>query len=314
MHELLKKLLEANILTEETKKEIEAAVTAKINEATEIAKEAARVEVTAELNEQWISERETLVEALDTKMTEGLAAELEEMRESIESFRDLEAEMAEKLVEARAEMAVALKADIATLVEKLNSFMEIRLAAELEEFSEDLEQVKRNEFGKKVYEAFATTYQQFHASDDSLEGRLNESEQRLADTLEALEASEAKASKLNRSIKLEKVLAPLTGRTKEVMEAILKNVDTPQLESAYSTYIGRVLKETSQKEASTSEKENTVLAEGDKGNKEVKGTIKDGNNKDLLKEETQSMANDDKKSTLSESVVARYRRLGGIQS
>lgn len=313
MNELLKKLLEANILTEETKQEIEAAVATKIAEAIDVAKEAARVEVTAELNQQWITERETLVEAMDAKITQGMKDELDEMRADIENFRDLEAESADQLVESRAEMATTVKKDLSKLVEKLDAFLEIRLTAEIEELREDLEQVKKFEFGKKMFEAFAETYQQFHASDDSLEGRLNESEQQLADVVSALEASEKKSARLERSIKLEKVLAPLSGRTKEVMEAILKNVDTPLLEGAYSTYIGRVLKETSAKEEATSEKENKVLAEGNQSSKAVKGVTKDGNDADKLAEERQ-IQDDEKRSTLSESVVARYRRLGGIGS
>jgi Asp-tRNA(Asn)/Glu-tRNA(Gln) amidotransferase C subunit len=64
---------------------------------------------------------------------------------------------------------------------------------------------------------------------------------------------------MSRDKKLKEVLAPLSGRTKDVMEAILKNVDTEQLDEAYKTFIGRVIRES---EATSSEKEDKVLAEG----------------------------------------------------
>lgn len=310
MDELLKKLLAAEVLTEETKQELEAAFKGQLDKAIQEARDEAQKTVTAELNEQWIEERETLIEALDAKVTEALGEEMKELREDIDRFRDLEAEYAEKLVEAKAEMATTLKKDVAQLIEKLDSFLEIRLAAELEELREDVELVKKNEFGKKVFEAFVAEFKKHYAGDDSVESKLSEAEQRLEDTLAALEEAEKKAQKLERSIKLEKVLAPLSGRTKEVMEAILKSVDTPLLEDAYKTYIGRVLKETSKPDVKTSEKEDKVLAEGEK-KAEVSGVVKSGDNEDQVIEE--SVHNQEVKlPAISDAEKQRLRRAAGL--
>jgi len=251
MDELLKKLLDAEILTEDTKKELETAFKAKLDAAAQEARAEAQASVAAELNEQWITERETLIEAIDAKVTEALAEELIELRSDIERFRDLEAEYAEKLVESKEEMAAVLKSDISELIEKLDAFLEIRLTSELDELREDFAEIKKNEFGKKVFESFVAEFKKHYAGDDSIESRLTETEQRLDDSLTALEESEKKTAKLERKIKLESVLAPLSGKTREVMEAILKNVDTLMLEDAYKTYVGRVLKETSEVEETT---------------------------------------------------------------
>lgn len=318
MDELLKKLLSAEVLTEDTKKELETAFKTQLDEAINSAREEAKLSVTAELNEQWIQERETLIEALDAKVTEALTEELNELRADIETFRDLEAEHAEKLVEAKSEMAAAVKKDIAQLIEKLDTFLEIRLTAEVEELREDVEAVKKQQFGKTVFEAFVTEFQKYYAADDeSTESKLAEAEQRLEDTMSALEEAEKKTAKLERSIKLEKVLAPLSGHTREVMEAVLKNVDTPMLESAYSTYIGRILKETAapvtESKTTTSEKETKVLAEGEKV-ATPKGVVKTGNDK-VQKEEDQLIESaEDKVSApvLTESEKQRLRAIAGI--
>lgn len=314
MDELLKKLLSAEVLTEETKQELETAFKTQLDEAINAAREEAKLTVTAELNEQWITERETLIEALDAKVTEALTEELAELRSDIESFRDLEAEAAEKIVEAKAEMAAAVKRDIAELIEKLDTFLEIRLSAELEELREDIDVVKKQQFGKTVFEAFVTEFQKYYAADDSAESKLSEAEQRLEDALAALEEAEKKAAKMERSIKLEKVLAPLSGRSKEVMEAILKSVDTPMLEEAYNTYVGRVLKETSvvTEGKKTSEKEVTVLAEGEKV--AAKGVVKTGDNKELAEEEVSlnEAEQHELKPMITESEKQRLRRLAGI--
>lgn len=310
MDELLKKLLAAEVLTEETKQELETAFKEQLTEAFEKARADAQATVTAELNEAWLTERDMLIEALDAKVTEALGEELKELREDIERFRDLEAEYAEKIVEAKSDMAVTLKKDVAQLIEKLDNFLEIRLAAELQELQEDIAIVKKNEFGKKVFESFVAEFKKHYAGDDSVEAKLTESEQRLQDTLAALEESEKKAAKLERSIKMEKVLTPLSGRTRDVMEAILKSVDTSMLEEAYKTYVGRVLKETSAKDVKTSEKEDEVLAEGKQ--EEVRGVVKSGDNQDQLAEEVILESSELKQPTISDAEKARLRRLAGM--
>lgn len=312
MEELLKKLLEANILSESNRQELSEALNKQLSEAIATARKEATIAVTAELNEQWINDREVLVEALDAKVTELLTAELQEYHESIDQYRDVEAEFAEKLVEAKAQMAESYKADLTQLVEHLNSFLEERLTVELEQFRDNINEVQKISFGRKVFESFVEEFKKHYAGDDSLEGKLNETEQRLEDTESALQESETKLARLQRSIKLNEVLSPLSGRTKEVMSAILDRVETAQLEEAYKTYIGRVLRESS-KEDQTSEKEkSTVLAEGNTTKTEVSGVTKTGDDAQQISESavhTQVVATTP---TISDAEKTRLRRLAGI--
>ncbi len=319
MEELLKKLLAAEVLTEETKQELEAAFTTHLSEAVSKARDEATANVTAELNEQWITERETLIEALDEKVSEVLTEELKELKEDIERFRDLEAEHADKLVEAKNEMADHLKKDVDILIEKLDKFLEIRLTAELDELREDVAVVRKNEFGKKVFESFVAEFKKHYVGDDSAEAKLTETQQRLEDTLTGLEEAEKEIAKMKRNQKIREVLAPLSGKTKEVMEAILKSVDTPLLEDAYKTYIGRVLKETTDKqevkENSTSEKETKVLAEGEKKvakKPAVAGKAVTGDDLDMLKEGEDLNQETVVKATLDSEEKRRWQRLAGI--
>jgi len=327
MEELLKKLLAAEVLTEETKQELEAAFKKHLEDAEKKAREEATAGVTAALNEQWITERETLIEALDEKVSEVLTEELKELKDDIERFRDLEAEYAEKIVESKGEMADQLKKDMELLIEKLDKFLEIRLTAEVEELRGDVEIVKKNEFGKKVFEAFVAEFKKHYTGEDSVEGKLTETQQRLEDALTSLEDAEKKIAKIERGNKMRDILAPISGRTKEVMEAILKNVDTPLLEEAYKTYIGRVVKETSEtkkedvKEISTSEKETKVLAEGEKKAEAktaapVKPTLTgkavSGDTKDILEEGKKLDKESVVKSAISEEEKAWTRRMAGL--
>lgn len=317
MDELLKKLLSAEVLTEETKQELEQAFTTQLQEAIEGAREEAVASVTAELNEQWITERETLIEAIDEQVSSVLKEQMDELKEDIERFRDLEAEYAVRIVEAKEEMAEQLKSDIDVLIEKLDKFLEIRLSAEIEELREDVQTVRKNEFGKTVFEAFVAEFKKHYTADDSLEGRLAEANQRLEDALTALEESEMQIAKMERATKMREVLAPLSGRQREVMEAILKNVDTPMLEEAYGVYVNKVVKETSDKkdvkeELSASEKETKkVLAEGEKKDG-IKGVKVSGDNTEVLNENEKLDEEQHVKSSISDDEKARVRRLAGL--
>ena len=311
MDELLQKLLESEVLTDETQKELVEAIDAKVNEAVDAAKDEAAADVRAELTEQWVNERDALIEAVDAKVGDFLDSELEELKGDIERFRDLEAEAAEKLVEAKAEMAEELKGDLAELVEKLDSFLEIRLRAELEELTEDIERVKKDEFGRKIFEAVQAEYQASFADDESLEGTLRETEKRAQDTAEALEESERKLADMERAQKLDEVLSPLAGRQKEIMEQILKNVDTEQLDEGYKTFIGRVIKET---EEDGSEKEDTVLAEGASEDEEKEllenAEVKTGDNQDVIAENEEQLSETEQK--MSAEALKRLQRAAGI--
>jgi len=209
-------------------------------------------------------------------------------------------------------MAEELKGDLAELVEKLDSFLEIRLRAEIEELTEDIDRVKKDEFGRKIYNAVQEEFRANFADDESLEGTLRETEKRLDDATEALEDTERKLAAKERKEKLDDVLSPLSGQQKDVMEAILKNVDTEQLEEGYKTFIGRVLKET---EEDKSEKEDTtVLAEGASEDEEKEllenATVKTGDNEDVIAENDQQLSENEKK--LSDETRARIQRQAGI--
>lgn len=313
MNELLQKLLDAEILTEDTKSDLEEAFKTQLDEAIVAAKDEAAADVRANLTEQWVAEKETLIEAIDSKVGELLEGELDELKNDIERFRDLEAEYAEKLVEAKAAMGDELKSDLTDLVEKLDSFLEIRLNAEMEELKEDIATVRKNQFGRKIVEAFAEEFASEFFDEDSAENTLRETETRLQDTSEQLKEAERKVSVMERGQKLSNVLAPLSGRSRDVMEAILKNVDTKNLEDGYKTFIGRVLRETSGDDANTadSEKEDEkVLAEHDDGKKPAKTAVKEGDVKTGDTEEVLTEG-DDSDPAASER-LNHLRKLAGI--
>lgn len=310
MEELLKKLMESDILNEETKSELEETINARLDEAVEAARKETEEQVRIELTEKYVQERDAMLEALDTKVNDFLKEEMKELRSDIENFRDLEAEYAERLVEAKAAMAQELQGDLGELVEKMDAFLEVRLVSELEEIREDIEEVKKLEFGRKIFEGIVQEYRSSFVDEDSVEAELVEARKELGETKDRLAESEATRDDLERNIKIDELLQNLKGHQRDVMEAVLEKMPTAQLEEGYATFLPRVMKENLKESDESLEKEEEVLAEGESKEEEaLKEAVIETGDKDELKEEE---AKNEEKKGLNESTLASIRALAGI--
>ncbi len=302
MNEILKKLFESEVLTEETKKELTESIQSTINEAVENAKKEAEDKVRGELTTQYLADFEKLVEAVDVKTEEHLKSELAELKEDIQNFRDLETEHAERLVEARQEMANQLKEDMEQLVDNLDAFLTERLEDEFKELRKDIEETKKLAFGKKIFESYAAEFKNRFLNEDETYNTLKETQTELENTRKSLQESKKLLESVKREQKLTKILEVLQGRPKEIMEALLKNTPTERLDEAYSKYIGRVLHESV--EPTTEQKETgnkpAVLAESVKSGD---SKVITGNTEDVFGKLDKSQK------VLQESDVERLKKL-----
>jgi len=300
MNELLKKLLESQVLSEDSKAELEEAIASQMQDVIKEAKEAAAAETKLELAEQYLEARDALIEALDMKLTEMFEAEMDELKTDIAAFRDLEVEFAEKLVEAKLELAETAKADIGTLVEQLDTFLDLRFDAEFTELKTDIVEAKKLDFGRRVFESFITEYETKFVREDDIHARLAEAKSELATVSSKLNEATAARTKMERTIKLESVLAPLEGHARSLMETILAAVETSELERGYNKFIGRVLKEST----ATSGKD-LVTESADKSAKAGTPVVLTG---DVISESQ----NKDAPSLLTEDEKRKLQRLAGI--
>lgn len=244
MDSILKKLLESDLLSEETKAELNAQFKTAVD--TYLAEERSKleVEIRSTLTEEFVKAREELAATVDTKIDEFLASEFDELKDDINKFRDLEVEYAEKLVEEKERLAQLLGEQLNQLVDKLDAFLEVRLDEEMAELKEDIDDVKKLEFGRKIFEAVETEFKKFRKEDmTSVEADLAEALDKLSDAETRLADIEGTRLAEARNGKLDELLAPLSGNAREQMKIILSNVATEKLEEAFKVYIGRILKE-----------------------------------------------------------------------
>lgn len=243
MEEILKKLLESDLLSEDSKAEITEMFTTSVESMKENLRKEVEVETRSQLIEEWTTQRDALVEAVDEKVTEMLADEMKELREDIERFRDLEVEYTEKLVTEKHALADQLASELDGLVEKLDVFLEYRVNEEMTELKEDLAVVRENEFGREIFEAFNHVFNKSFVDEESIQAQLRVSEDKLADANNKLVEAEAERQIAVRAKKLDEALSSLSGVKREQMALILENVETSKLTEAYNMFIGRILKE-----------------------------------------------------------------------
>ncbi len=181
------------------------------------------------------------------------------------------------------------------------------ISEEFAELREDIEEVKKLEFGRKIFEAFNNEYASHFANFNELQETVRRTETKLDNATTELRKKEEKLKKMEREIKMEQVLRPLNGKSREVMEAILKNVETNLLEEGYKTFVGRVVNENVVPKVGNSEKETSVLAESlKKQTKQSTLVTKTGDTDGQLNESVNS------KMGLSSEEIKQLQKIAGI--
>jgi hypothetical protein len=243
MDEIFQKLVDSELLSEETKAQLTEQWQAHVETFKTQVREEVSLQVRAELSEQWIAERDELVNKVDTLVSQVLEQELGELHADIEHHRDLEAQYAEKLVEEKHRLAEEVAKELDGLVDKLDQFLEMRLEEEFDELKEEIEVVKQNEFGRKIYEAFASTFAETHVDEKSATSKLSIAESKISDLEKQLASAEESQNALVRESKMKDLLSNLAGKKREQMEMVLKSVPTDRLDESYKFFIGRMIKE-----------------------------------------------------------------------
>jgi DNA repair exonuclease SbcCD ATPase subunit len=273
MEEILKIVLNSEILSEETK----AQLTEHVQTLEKTLRESIETEVRAELAEKWVQERDALASKMETFVSESLTQELTELRDDIKQFRDLEKEFEEKIVERSQLMAEevvaekhrlqeALESEIESLVDKIDEFLELRLTEELSELAEDIQEVKDIRFGAEIFETFAGQFMRSHLSKSGVIKELEEAKAKVEELSTQLNESTKTQDVLIREAKVNALLSNLTGSKREQMAILLKGVATERLDETYKQFVVRIVKEDPVVDAiveSKTEQPQTTLKTGD---------------------------------------------------
>jgi hypothetical protein len=210
------------------------------------------------------------VTKLESFIVDALAKEIAEFHTD---KKDL-AETKVKLVrESRAKFEAIKKDFISKSAKIIEETVAKGLKSEMKQLKEDIDSARRNDFGRRIFESFASEYAASHLNEKSetaklmkvvatKEQELEEAAKIVVETQTLVASKEKEIAIIKESAKRKEVmgelLGPLNGDKRSVMSELLESVQTDKLHSAFDKYISSVMNGgTPSKKALTEAKEIT---------------------------------------------------------
>ncbi len=272
--------------------------------AAEIAQVAAEKQALAEDRVKFQSKMKESAQKFNGFMTHKLAEEISELRrdrkmhaeglEKLEGFvvhalaseiqefakdkRDVVETKVRLVREARAQLEGLKARFIKESAEKMSQAVSKHLKTELSQLQEDIKIARENNFGRRIFEAYATEFGATHLNEKAevkkLHAVIAHKDQKLAEAIQFSKKARAIVESKEREIRvikesnerqatLEMLLAPLNREKADVMRNLLESVQTSRLKNAFEKYLPAVLEDRSAK-AKTVIAESISAVTGDK--------------------------------------------------
>ncbi len=214
---------------------------------------------------------------LERFVVEALAQEIAEFHTDKQDLAKTKVRLVREGREALAQMKTQFVKRAAQLVE---STVEKTLTKEIGQLKEDIESARRNDFGRKLFEAFASEYQGSYLNEksetskllkviDMKELELAQAKNAVAEARLIAESKEMEVKTLMESKQRQEImgelLAPLASSQKAIMTELLESVQTTKLRSSFDKYLPAVIAG----EAPQKKKQALVEAKEVTGNKET---------------------------------------------
>jgi len=183
----------------------------------------------------------------------ALAKEIKEFHEDKKGVVETKVKL---VAEAKKQMAKMKEAFITRSAKVVESAVNKKLAEELKSLKEDITAARTVNFGKKIFEAFASEYQNSYLNEKSETAKLmkvvDETTMKLKDAEKAIEEKQAvieskeaeskrQADLMERKEKMAEMLKPLGKEKSEVMSQLLESVQTDKLEASFNKYLPHVM-------------------------------------------------------------------------
>jgi hypothetical protein len=183
----------------------------------------------------------------------ALAKEIKEFHEDKKGVVETKVKL---VAEAKKQMAKMKEAFITRSAKVVETAVNKKLAEELSTLKEDISKARTVNFGKKIFEAFASEYQASYLNEKSETSKLmkvvDETTLKLADAEKAVEEKKAviesiqakskrQADLMERKEKMAEMLNPLGKEKGEVMAQLLESVSTAKLEASFNKYLPHVM-------------------------------------------------------------------------
>lgn len=190
---------------------------------------------------------------LEQFVVEALAQEIAEFHTDKQEIAETKVRLVREGREAFGKVKEQFIKRAAGLVE---SAVEQTLSKEIGQLKEDIEAARRNDFGRKLFEAFANEYQTSYLSERSETSKLlkvidlkelevAQAKHAVAEAKQLAESKEQQIKALVESKRRQEVmselLAPLAREQKAIMTELLESVQTAKLQDSFGKYLPAVV-------------------------------------------------------------------------
>jgi hypothetical protein len=187
----------------------------------------------------------------------------EEIMEFAKDKRDVVETKVRLVREARGQLEALKARFVSESAAKLGQSVSKHLKAELNQLHEDIKVARENNFGRKIFEAYAaefgSTYLNENAEIRKLSSLVTRKNQQLEEATRIVEKSkqlvESKEKEIRiikesnqRTATMDELLAPLNEEKQEVMRNLLESVQTTRLKGAFEKYLPAVLNDAAPKQ------------------------------------------------------------------
>jgi hypothetical protein len=190
---------------------------------------------------------------LEQFVVHALAREIKEFTQDKQAVVEAKVKL---VAEGRSHLEALKQRFVAESAKRLNTVVTSHLKGELSQLKEDIQIAKENNFGRKLFEAFAGEFSVTHLNEKAetrkLVSQLQEKDQKLAEAAQAMsnakklvESKEREVRIIKESNQREKLMGDLLSTLNEekatTMQNLLESVQTPKLKVAFDKYLPAVL-------------------------------------------------------------------------
>jgi hypothetical protein len=201
----------------------------------------------------------TNVAKLESFIVDALAKEIAEFHSD---KKDLAETKVRLIKESREKFEALKKGFIAKSAKVVEEAIFNGINREMTQLKEDISAARKNDFGRRIFESFASEYAASHLNEKSETSKLlkvvAQKEQELSEAAKIVAESQKLVESRNTQLKIAKDLAerkeimgellgPLNGDKRSVMKELLESVQTDKLMSAYDKYLPAVMEGASTK-------------------------------------------------------------------
>ena len=188
------------------------------------------------------------IKTLESFVTSSLAKELTEFEADKKAVVETRVKLVKEAKEKFAEIRSAFIKKASKIVEQVVSE---NITKEMTQFKEDIKTARENNFGRKIFEAYASEYLSSYLNETSevrkMQKQLAEAQTQIDEKAKLYESTKIEKDKIESRHRRDKILnemlQPLSGDKKEVMSNLLETVQTDNLKTAFNKYLPHVMKD-----------------------------------------------------------------------